>query len=161
MANKVKPKQLSRPRRDVILNFPVEEEGRLLLEYVTSKMPQATRTTLKSYLRHNQIAIDGVPCNQFDHELAAGSLVQVNTTREFQVLNNRRLQIVHEDNDVIVAIKGYGLLSIGTDRKKDQTAYSILREYVKWKDPSNKIFIVHRLDQHTSGLMMFARNMES
>ena len=89
MANKVKPKQLSRPRRDVILNFPVEEEGRLLLEYVTSKMPQATRTTLKSYLRHNQIAIDGVPCNQFDHELAAGSLVQVNTTREFQVLNNR------------------------------------------------------------------------
>ena len=90
-------------------------------------MPQATRTTLKSYLRHNQIAvIDGVPCNQFDHELAAGSLVQVNTTREFQVLNNRRLQIVHEDNDVIVAIR----IRASVDRhrqEKDQTAYSILR----------------------------------
>ena len=47
---------------------------------------------------------------------------------------------------------------MGTDRIKDGTAYSILREYLKRKDPRNKLFIVHRLDRDTTGLMMFAKN---
>ena len=54
--------------------------------------------------------------------------------------------------------KGYGLLSMGNDKVKDGTAYSILKDYLKRKDPRNKIFIIHRLDRDTSGLMMFAKN---
>jgi len=50
---------------------------------------------------------------------------------------------------------------VGTDSKRDGTAYSILRDYVKRVDPSQKLFIVHRLDQHTSGLMMFAKTAEA
>ena len=48
---------------------------------------------------------------------------------------------------------------MGTDKIKDGTAYSLLRDYVKRKDPRNKLFIVHRLDRDTSGLMMFAKTM--
>ncbi len=57
--------------------------------------------------------------------------------------------------------KGYGLLSVGTDNKKEGTAYSILRDYLKRLNPANKLFIVHRLDQHTSGLMLFAKNIKA
>lgn len=146
---------------DHIIDFPVSDPGHRLLEYVVGCMPDTPRTTIKSYLSHNQIAVNGVPTRQFDTELAEGDLVQINTTREFRVMKNRRLPIVHEDDDIIVVNKGYGLLSMGNDKKREGTAYSILRDYVKWENPANKIFIVHRLDQHTSGLMMFARNMEA
>ena len=57
--------------------------------------------------------------------------------------------------------KGYGLLSMGNEKIKEGTAYSILRQYLKEKDPRNKIFIVHRLDRDTSGLMMFAKTPEA
>ena len=50
---------------------------------------------------------------------------------------------------------------MGNDKVKDGTAYSILKEYVKWVDPRLKIFIVHRLDRDTSGLMMFAKNVRA
>lgn len=97
--------------------------------------------------------------------LNEGDKVEVNLTREFRVFSNRRVKIVYEDDDVIVIEKGYGLLSMASDRKQkgkpEETAYSILREYFKWHSPDNKVFIVHRLDQNTSGLMMLAKNMEA
>ncbi|MDE6010854.1 MAG: RNA pseudouridine synthase, partial [Muribaculaceae bacterium] len=58
--------------------------------------------------------------------------------------------------------KGYGLLSVGTGSlKKEETAYNILKQYVKNVNPMNKIFVVHRLDRATSGLMMFAKHPEA
>ena len=98
---------------------------------------------------------------QFDTELFPGNTVSVNTSREFQTFSHPRIKIVYEDDDILVVNKGYGLLSVGTDSIKEGTAYSILREYLKRKDQRNKIFIVHRLDQHTSGLMMFAKNTQA
>ncbi len=63
---------------------------------------------------------------------------------------------------IIVVHKGYGLLSMAGDGPQQQiTAYSILREYLKKKNPANKIFIVHRLDRDTSGLMLFAKTAEA
>ncbi len=102
--------------------------------------------------------MNGTPLTQFDTPLKPGDEVKVNLTREFRVFYNRRLKIVYEDDDIIVINKGYGLLSMGNDKVTDGTAYSILKEYVKWGNPANKIFIVHRLDRDTSGLMMFAKN---
>ena len=86
---------------------------------------------------------------------------RVNFSRPFVTFYNRRLKIVYEDDDIIVVNKGYGLLSMGNDKVREGTAYSILREYVKTQDPRNMLFIVHRLDQHTSGLMVFARNIRA
>ncbi len=142
---------------DVINKYNVTEDAPLL-EFLISAMPEVKRTRLKQMLGHDQVAVNGIPQRQFDHELKAGDEVKVNFTREFKVFYHRRLKIVYEDDDIIVVNKGYGLLSMGTDTKKDGTAYSILRDYVKWANPMNKLFIVHRLDRDTSGLMMFAKN---
>lgn len=145
---------------DVIESYhPQEEQG--LLEFLLAAMPHRKRTTVKTLLAHNQVAVNGTPQKQFDAPVGPGDEVKVNLTREFRVFYNRRLKIVYEDDDIIVVNKGYGLLSMGTDKIKDGTAYSILREYLKWKDPRNMLFIVHRLDRDTSGLMVFAKNQEA
>ncbi|MCM1355188.1 MAG: RluA family pseudouridine synthase [Staphylococcus sp.] len=145
---------------DVIETYPVEAETKLL-DFLIASMPDRKRTAIKNLLSHNQIAVNGVPTTQFDTELHPGDEVKVNLTREFRVFYNRRLKLVYEDDDIIVVNKGYGLLSMGTDKIKDGTAYSILRDYLKWKDPRNKLFIVHRLDRDTSGLMVFAKTQEA
>lgn len=147
-------------RPDVIEKYIPQESGKLL-EFLLSSMPQRKRTTVKEFLKHNQIAINGIPVTKFDAELNPGDKVEVNLSREFRVFSHRRVKIAYEDDDIIVIEKGYGLLSMGTDKVKDGTAYSILRDYVKWRDPRNKLFIVHRLDRDTSGLMMFAKNEQA
>ncbi len=156
-----KPGAERRPfRPDVIETYRVDGE-KPLLEYLISVMPDRKRTAIKSLLAHNQIAVNGLPVTQFDTPLKPGDEVKANLSREFRVFYNRRLKIVYEDNDIIVVNKGYGLLSMGNDKVKDGTAYSILQEYLKWQDPRNKLFIVHRLDRDTSGLMVFAKNVEA
>lgn len=147
-------------RPDIIEAYKVETET-TLLPFLFESMPQRKRVTVKDYLKHNQVAVNNVPLTQFNTELHPGDEVKVNISREFQVFYHRRMQLVYEDDDIIVVNKGYGLLSMGTDKVKDGTAYSIVRDYVKWQDPRNKIFIVHRLDRDTSGLMMFAKSIEA
>lgn len=147
-------------RPDYILEFPVAEET-TLMPFLLASMPDRKRTTVKDYLRHRQVMVNGRITTLFDNPLAPGDTVRVNTTREFQVFSSPRMQIVYEDDDIIVVNKGYGLLSVSTDNKREGTAYSLLRDYLKRKDPRNKLFIVHRLDRDTSGLMMFAKSVEA
>lgn len=126
------------------------------------KMPDRSRTDIKSWLRHGQMRIDGTVTTVFNAAVAPGAKVEVNLGRPFVTLRNPRLQLVYEDDDVIVINKGYGLLSVGTQsHRKEESAYSILRDYVKTQDPRNKLYVVHRLDRDTSGLMMFAKSEEA
>lgn len=147
-------------RPDSILTLNVSEPMPLM-EFLLANLTDRKRTSVKELLKHNQVAVNGSPVSQFNHQLNPGDQVKINFTREWRVFYHRRLKLVYEDDDIIVVNKGYGLLSMGTDKIKDGTAYSILREYVKWSDPRNKLFIVHRLDRDTSGLMMFAKNEEA
>ena len=64
---------------------------------------------------------------------------------------------MHEDEDIIVINKNAGLLSVASKREKELTAYRQVTEYVKRGNAKNRIFIVHRLDKDTSGVMMFAK----
>jgi len=74
--------------------------------------------------------------------------------------NLKGLTILHEDKDIIVVEKPGGLLTIGTERDKSRTAHTILNEYVRKGDPRsrNRVYIVHRLDRETSGILIFARD---
>lgn len=151
----------SRFRPDYILTFNVESDQERLLDYLLATMSDRKRTTVKDFLKHNQVMVNGNVTRRWDLPLRAGDTVRVNTSREFQLFRNPRLHIMYEDDDIIVVNKGYGLLSVGTDSKREGTAYSLLREYVKRVDPRQKLFIVHRLDQQTSGVMLFAKSAEA
>lgn len=135
-----------------------------LMEFALASISGIKRADVKKWLKFDHFAIDGQVSNAFDAPVSPGSVVELNLTRPFVVFRHPRLKLVYEDDDILVVDKGYGLLSVDTEtskKSKIDTAYSILREYVKSVHPSNKIFIVHRLDRDTSGLMVFAKTIEA
>jgi len=75
----------------------------------------------------------------------------------------RGLLIIYEDRDILVVDKPAGLLTMGTDTDKTRTAYYVLTDYVRkgYSKSPNRIFIVHRLDRDTSGILVFAKSMEA
>lgn len=82
--------------------------------------------------------------------------------KEQQAINRLRLKgitILHEDQDIIVIDKESGLLTMGSEKEKQKTAYFILTDYVRRGNvkSKNRIFIVHRLDRDTSGVLVFAK----
>ena len=70
------------------------------------------------------------------------------------------ITILHEDKDILVVEKPCGLLTMGTERDKTRTVHTILNDYVRKGDPRsrNRVYIVHRLDRETSGILVFARS---
>lgn len=144
-------------RPDNIRTFTAQEHD-TLLSAVSKILSDHTPTKVKSMLKHNQFAINGMPCSQFDREVNAGDEIAINFDRAFAVFKNQRIQLVYEDDDIIIVNKGYGVLSMGTEQVKEGTVYSEMRKYVKTHNPKAQVFIVHRLDRDTSGLMMLAKS---
>ncbi|MGM9834212.1 MAG: RluA family pseudouridine synthase [Bacilli bacterium] len=70
----------------------------------------------------------------------------------------KKLKIIYEDKELLVINKEAKLLTISTKKEKDRTLYNEASSYVKKQNPKNKIFIVHRLDKETSGIVIFAKN---
>lgn len=156
------PSRVSWRQDKILVASNTGEDTVPLLDFMTVSFPEFNRTRIKSLLKYGQVRVSGCLTPKHDTPVETGGQVEVNLTRPFATFRHPRLSLVYEDNDILVINKGYGLLSMGTDSAhKDVTAYSALRDYVKRQHPSNKVFIVHRLDRDTSGLMMFARNEEA
>ncbi|HWQ42644.1 MAG TPA: RluA family pseudouridine synthase [Desulfosporosinus sp.] len=129
-----------------------------LMKFLVAKLPDKSRSDIKSLLAHRQISVDNEVITQFNHPLETGQQVTVNWTKVLIEKQPQGLKIVFEDPYIIIIEKQAGLLSISTSTEKEQTAYSVLSEHVKKRDPKNKIFVLHRLDRDTSGVMMFAKS---
>lgn len=136
--------------------YHVENDGELL-DFLLATLKDKSRTTVKSYLSHRQIAVNDMPTTQFNTPLHRGDRVTVNFTTGYKLFKHRRVRIIFEDEYLLVVDKGYGLLSMATKNEKTETAYRIMSDYVKSNDPEGHIFIVHRLDRDTSGVMIFAK----
>ncbi|MBQ4280326.1 MAG: RluA family pseudouridine synthase [Rikenellaceae bacterium] len=139
--------------------FTVQTDDTLLV-FLLARLAGRSRTTVKSYLSHRQVSVNHQITTQFNEPLHAGDTVTVSTGRGPEELRHPMLRIVFEDAHLIVIDKRHGLLSMGTDREREKTAYYILSAHVKRSDPDGRIFIIHRLDRETSGLMMFAKSQQ-
>ena len=73
----------------------------------------------------------------------------------------KKLKILYEDKNLLVVDKESGLLTISTPKEKNRTLFHEASDYVKKQYPKNKVFIVHRLDKDTSGIVVFAKNQET
>lgn len=131
-----------------------------LMNFLVAKFPEKSRTAIKAILAHKQVSVADTVVTQFDFPLKRGQMVYLNKKKYAEKPRFREMRIVHEDDHLVVIDKMSGLLSMASETEKQKTAYSMLSEYVKKSDPKNKIFIVHRLDRETSGLMMFARSIK-
>ena len=155
----INPAEKTGPKRKPITKLTVSEPM-LLMDFLAKYLKDQSRTTLKSLLHNQQITIKKQVIRQFDHQLSAGDEVFVSWSKGWVTLQDPQLKIIYEDKHLLVVDKSAGLLSIATSKEKIRTAYSILSEYVKKQNAANKIFVVHRLDRETSGLMLFAKNQD-
>lgn len=132
-----------------------------LMEFLIKNLPNKSRNNIKALLLHRQVSINFRVVTQYNHLLKSGQEVVIAWGKVRTSDNPNDFEILFEDNDIIVVSKPTGLLSIGTDKEFDKTAYNILKQHVKATDPNNKIFIIHRLDRDTSGVMVFAKTEEA
>ena len=139
------------------LKFVVEKETELLI-FLLEKMPQKSRNDVKVLLRDKHVFIEEKPFSQFNQKLNVGQKIEIRWEIKPQEQKLRGLKIIFEDQYLLVIDKQAGLLSIATEKQKENTAYHILSDYVKKLDPANRIFVVHRLDKDTSGIMMYAKS---
>lgn len=137
--------------------FKVTEETELLLFLLEKLAPQG-RNSVKSLLAHGQVSVDDRVEKLYNHPLKVGQLVTVRKDRTTVVPALVALKILYEDDDVIVINKDAGLLSIATPQETELTAYRQLTAHVRITNPNNRIFVLHRLDRETSGVMMFAKS---
>lgn len=149
-------KKAGKPRKSEPV-FSVKENT-TLMEFLMASMPHKNRDNIKTLLRDKQILVDGEPQSQFNYQLRPGQQVVISRNKIASKKTYRGISVIYEDNDLIVIDKHSGILSVATDNKESFTAYSILYDHVKRKNQDGKIFIVHRLDRETSGLMMFAKS---
>jgi len=143
--------------REVVMKVVSGEE---LMKFLLAEMKGKNRNNIKSLLSNKQVIVNGKVESQFNFMLKPGDEIKISNERlkQTEQMTARGFSIVYEDEHLIVIDKHAGILSIATKGEKNYTAYSFLSRHVKYQNPSNKIFVVHRLDRETSGLMVFARS---
>ncbi len=139
-------------------DYRVKKEGRLI-DYLTDI--GYTRTKVKQLMRHGAVEVNGRAAQGFDHVLRKGDRLSVRKDKkESKPGPSLGINIIYEDDDLIVIEKPAGLLTIASETEKTKTAYYQLNEFLKLRTPrtGERVFIVHRLDRDTSGLIVFAKN---
>lgn len=153
----------SRQKRSAGERHVVERAGSVG-EALQRVMPDAARRTLKQLVEHGRVRVDGHRAVRLDVPVTRGAVLEI-APRGGREAGDRALPpglaVLHSDDAVVVVEKPAGMLTIATDREKERTVYARVREHVKAADPAEKIFIVHRLDRRTSGLLVFAKTEEA
>ena len=130
----------------------IVKENEILIEFLKKMFSNLSKNSVKSLLHNEKVFVNGNMTTKYNYELNIGDVVEI---RE-KVAKN--IDIIYEDKDIIVINKPSGLLTVATEKEKNKTAYHLVMEYLKKKNKNNRIFIIHRLDKDTSGIIMFAKN---
>lgn len=145
-------------KQDTVLKVT---ESAQLMDFLISKMGGMAKSSVKQLLGQRRVKVGNVVQTRHDFALKQGDVVTVSSGRGNSQLTHPKLKIVYEDDDLIVVNKQPGLLTVAaTPGSSETTAYSILRAYVKKQNARAGIYVVHRLDRETSGLLVFARSEE-
>lgn len=126
-----------------------------LMDYLLENTDYS-RNKIKSLLKYHSISVSGV--KQVKHDTIVKPKQMISISSEKKVTKIGNIDIVYEDENYLVVNKPCGMLTISTEKESNRTLYHFVREYIKEKDKRNKIFIVHRLDRETGGLVVFAKS---
>ena len=132
-----------------------------LLAFLFACRPEVKRTKVRQWLKHGSVQVNGRSVTRSNHPLQTGDLVVIRTKGEVRAagLLPPGMKVLFEDASLIVIEKPENLLSMASATERDKTAYAFLTDYVRRGNPQSpgRVWIVHRLDRETSGLMVFAK----
>lgn len=130
------------------------DQDQPLLEALRLLYPDSSKTTLRSLLKEERIKVDGQTCKLGTLSLKKGQILEV--VKKQNVIAEG-VKILYQDPHLAVVFKPSGLLSVSTDFEKNFTLHKILKEHFQPKT----VEVVHRLDQDTSGVIVFALDKQT
>ena len=130
-----------------------------LLDFIMESMKGISRNKAKDILTGHGITVDRKSVSQYNYELRPGMVVRVSKHKRNNELKNKYVKIVYEDKDLIVIEKSAGILSMPAVAQQFSIK-TVLDEYFTRRHFKCTAHVVHRLDRDTSGLMMYAKNIE-
>lgn len=130
-----------------------------LLDELRALFPDSSNTTLRQMLQNGRVRVNGEVDKDAKRPLDPDDILEVTSKAEQRALIPG-LTILHEDTDVIVVLKANGLLTVATERERENTAQAYLNEYLGARR-EERIHVVHRLDRETSGVLVFAKNFHA
>ena len=136
------------------MKLKVEKEGELL-DYLYNNLDMPKKR-IKQYLTHGSIFVNNNRTTKYNYKLIPGMNIVIDTDSKSK--KTLPFDILFEDEHIIVVNKPSGLLTIATEKENDKTLYHIVREYLVSKNQYARVFIVHRLDKDTSGIVVLAKD---
>lgn len=130
------------------------EEDSSLLDALAKLSPESSKTSHRSWLKHGRVTVDGIPEKLGSRLLKKGQLIELGVKKQFI---DEGIKILYEDKHIVVVDKPAGILSVSTAFEKGKTVHALLKD----KYHPKRVFVVHRLDQDTSGIMLFALSEEA
>lgn len=134
-------------------NYNVNNED-ILINYLVKNLHYSHKEAKKK-LTNGQIVVNQKKITQYNFKLKINDII---TIANFNSKLNDNIDIIYEDKNIIVVNKPSNLLTISTNKEKEKTLYYLVSSYLKKENKKAKIFVIHRLDRETSGIVMFARN---
>lgn len=141
------------------IELPVREAS-TLMDFLLKQLSGSSRNHVKDILKGHGVTVDRKLVTQFDFPLTPGQVVRVSRHKRSTELQNKFVKIVYEDKDLVVIEKAEGILSMAS-APGQYCVKNILDEYFRRRHFQCTAHVVHRLDRETSGLMIYAKNMET
>lgn len=136
----------------------VERESRTL-DFLLENVKGKSRNAVKNLLTHRQVLVDGAVVTRHDTPLLPGQRVVI-LPPGAPAPADLPFPICYEDDWLLAIEKPAGLLAVASDAERQRTAYRMVLEHQRAKDEGAQLYVVHRLDQDTSGLLLFAKSRE-
>lgn len=130
----------------------------ILFDFLKENLSKESKNNIKSLLSKKHVYVNDKLQTKYDYKVYEDDIVEIKTKEFIDKKTNIRLEIIYEDNDIIVINKPSGILSIANNKEKELTIYHLVMNYLKSKNKNNKVFIIHRLDRDTSGVLIFAKS---
>jgi 23S rRNA pseudouridine1911/1915/1917 synthase len=136
-----------------------------LLPYLFAAWPSAKKKQVRTWLKYQAVMVNGRVITQFNHPLKPGDVVAIRSDRYAapDTVIEGGINIRFEDAAIIVIEKPPDLLTIASVAEQEKTAYFQLTDHLRDGDSrvKDRVWIVHRLDRETSGIMVFAKTPEA
>lgn len=129
-----------------------------LINILSMELKDLTKKKIKSFLRHGMIKVNGKTIKIPNTVLKEDDIIKIFFSK--RNIPQFDINIIYEDKDIIVVNKPTNLLTISNDKEKEITLFRLVSDYIKEENKKNRLFVVHRLDKDTSGVVLFSKNLK-
>lgn len=146
-------------KRGMYAVYTVEEDAQLL-DWLIANLKGLSRNKVKDTLHGRGIKVNGKIVTQFDYPLTRGMKISVSKSKKNDTFKSRYVNLVYEDPYLLVIEKKPGILSMAAGHKS-LNVKTVLDDYFRQTKQRCTAHVVHRLDRDTSGLMVYAKDMQT